>query len=969
MIRLNIRKGNLMATKRPNKAKIVRLSRPNRGKNSTEKMKSLQKLTLYFFDRPRATALIWLVVTIFGILSYTTLLKREGFPSINTPFAITQGTYLVNNPAKVDNDVSKPLNDFLLKQSGVKSVQSQSFDNFFTVIVTYEDSVKDADAKSAELQKKLDEAKILPEQAKAKIEAYKFGLTPRGDDLGISFYADKNNVPTEQLMAESQKAAEFIKSKKLSLVADVSIIDQFETATNPVTGQTERAQKSFDRYGERQNQQNNFYNSALIGVLAKDGADNLTLDEQIRAAVDELNRQPQFQDYTAVISASFAPQINAQINELQKVLLEGLIAVLIVGSVVIAVRASLITVVAMGTVIATTIGLLFLIGYSLNTITLFALILGLALIVDDTIIMIEAIDVQRKKRRDGREAVSVATRKVSRAMVAATSTAALSFAPLIFVGGILGSFIRAIPVTIISALAISLLVALIFIPLFARFLLLGKKQMGEENVHEIAAGVEERFARFISQPMLWAKKSRKKKLGVGLIAVLIGLGFIVASGFIFQKVTFNIFPADKDSNQLNVVLTYPPDINIEQAQATADKANDIVGDVTGADMVRASFFGQANIQSATLYIDLTDYSKRDIKAPEIVDKLDKSFEKFEGAEVKATQVSAGPPASPFTVRIDSSQNREASVKLADDIATYLKSTELKRIDGSAAKIESVAVGNSSIYNRKDSKPYVEVTATFVDDDTTTLVTLAQQAVEKEFPKSKVASYGIKEDALSFDFGQESENQDSFKTLAIAFPIVLLVIYMLLALQFRSLLQPLLIFMAIPFSLFGITLGLYLTDNAFSFFAMLGFFALLGLSIKNTILLTDFANQQRRLGASSLDAAHEALAERFRPLIATSLTAVFSLIPLVITSPFWEGLAIVLIGGLLSSTFLVVTVFPYYYLGAEFLRNRISRKEALSWIALSIGLAVVLMPVKLAPIAPIIAGLALYGFRRRRLARS
>ena len=132
-------------------------------------------------------------------------------------------------------------------------------------------------------------------------------------------------------------------------------------------------------------------------------------------------------------------------------------------------------------------------------------------------------------------------------------------------------------------------------------------------------------------------------------------------------------------------------------------------------------------------------------------------------------------------------------------------------------------------------------------------------------------------------------------------------------------------MAIPFSLFGITLGLYLTENPMSFFAMLGFFALIGLSIKNTILLADYANQSRKRGMNPVDAAHEALAERFRPLIATSLTAVVSLIPLAISSPFWEGLAVVLIFGLLSSTFLVITVFPYYYLGGEFLRGIFRRR--------------------------------------------
>jgi cobalamin synthase len=95
---------------------------------------------------------------------------------------------------------------------------------------------------------------------------------------------------------------------------------------------------------------------------------------------------------------------------------------------------------------------------------------------------------------------------------------------------------------------------------------------------------------------------------------------------------------------------------------------------------------------------------------------------------------------------------------------------------------------------------------------------------------------------------------------------------------------------------------------------------------------------------AIDAAVEALSERFRPLIATSLTAVVSLIPLAVTSPFWQGLAVVLMGGLLSSTLLVVTVFPYYYLGGEFLRMHINRKTGLGWVALTILLTVVYVAI-------------------------
>ena len=914
------------------------------------------RLSLWFFHRPRRTVILWLVVLLFGATCYGTLLKREGFPSVATPFAIASGSYLVHDPAKVDRDVSKPLSDFLLKQSGVKSVQSQSFSDFYNTIVSYDDGVN-ADSRSAELSKAVAAQHLLPAQATLKLSAFQFGFTQRGDDLVVSFYSPGNKASAQELVSEGAHAAAFIKSRHLPLVKDVSVIDPFEQAINPLTGQAQRQQKSFDRFGSRQANAAHFYASVVVGVQAHDGADNLELDAQVRSAVEALNQQSEFKNYHATISASYAPQIRQQINELQTSLLEGLFAVLIVGSIIIAIRASMVIVLSMLTVLAVVNGLLYLIGYSLNTITLFALILGLSLIVDDTIIMVEALDAQRRKQKDPAQAVQQATRKVSRAMIAATTTAALSFAPFLFVGGILGSFIRAIPITIIAALITSLLVALIFIPTFARYLLFSKKQMGKTNVHELSAGVEARIARLISAPMLWAKGSTKKLVAVGLIAVCIGLGFIGGGGFLFQKVTFNIFPPSKDDNQLSATITYAPDTDIQQAQTIASQVDEIVGKTLDTNFVQASYFGQADIQSATLTIDISDYKQRAITSPELIKQLNDQFKHFDAAKVKAASLGVGPPAAAFTIQIKSGQDRIAALHLARDVANYMRhDARLKRADGTFAKIDTVSVGNSSIYTRKDGTAFVTVDTTFVDTDTTTLVTLAQDAVKKEFTPSRVAGYGLPRNAIGFDTGQEQENQDSFKTLAMAFPVLLLVIYLVLSLQFRSLLQPLLIFMALPFSLFGITLGLYLTDNAFSFFSMLGFFALIGLSIKNTILLTDYANQARAAGMGTVDAAHEALAERFRPLIATSLTAVFSLLPLTISSPFWQGLGVVLICGLLSSTFLVLTVFPYYYLGAEYLRQHINRRTGLGWFGLTLALSFgfVKTSPKLIILAPILS---------------
>lgn len=892
----------------------------------------LPKFSLFVFDRSRTAAILWLCLTIFGILSYTTFLKRQGFPSVNIPYAVISGGYLVNDPSKVDQDVTQPIDDIVLKEKQVKTVLSHAQGNQFDVVIQYEEGT-DVKSVTSKIQKQIAASSEIPKQAIVKFIEPKFGFTERGDDVVISVYAKKDGKDAASLVKEGEKVASFINGKKIADTNKASVIDPFVEGKDSVTGKNINTLAKFDRYGERRDGQNTFYDSIAVGLTQKSGADVIKVDDKLRAAVAEYNKQNKDSDYVAVVSASYAPDIKTQISELQRSLLEGLIAVLVIGSIVIAVRASIITVISMITVLSIAIGVLYITGYTLNTITLFSLILCLGLIVDDTIIMVEALDAQRRRRTDPRETVHEATRKVSRAMVAATSTAALSFAPLLFVGGVLGSFIRAIPVTVITSLVTSLLVALIFIPFFARYILLGKKQMGAKNVHEPAAGIEARIARFIGKPMLWAQHSKKKLFTVGIIAVLIGFMFIGAAGAIFKKVTFNIFPPSKDSNGLILSVSYDAGTTIQKAEAIADQVDGIVAEKLGNNFKWASYYSSASPQSAQLSVYITPYDERDVTAPELVKQLDKELDSVQGANIKVAQQDVGPPASSFTVRIQTPE-RDKAMALAKDLNKFLLNHELVRPDKTKAKITTTSISDPGTFARADGKLFVDVTGNFNADDTSTLVTLAKQDVQDEFNAKKIESYGLKKDVLKFDFGQEDENQDSFKTLALAFPVLLLVIYLLLAIQFRSLAQPLLIFMAIPFSLFGITLGLYLTHNAFSFFAMLGFFALIGLSLKNTILLTDYANQLRRQGTPAVESAVEALGERFRPLIATSFTAVVSLIPLFLSSPFWEGLTSVLIFGLLSSTFLVIFVFPYYYLGVEYLRLHISRLACIAWLVLT-----------------------------------
>lgn len=891
-------------------------------------------MSLYFFNRPLKTFMLWLIFVGFGLLCYLTLMDRQGFPPVQAPFSVVHGTYLVEDPQKVDAFINKPISEIALKQPNIKTVTATANPSTFDILVEFKEGTNPQKANAA-LENQVKSSGRLPKNAQVFFQTIDVGkFTPQSEsfDILVAVYGDGKT--TDELLGKAKDYAARINYDKLSLVSDAKAIDPFSEGTNPQTGEVQRVQTGFDRYAERVNGKIVFHNDVVVGLKAKPGADAVKLNNQVSEELQKINKEKNYQGYHATVTAAFATQIQQEISELQRTLLEGLIAVLIIGTVLISLRASLLILLSMATVILITLGGLYVIGYTLNVITLFAIILGLALIVDDTIIMTEAIDVERRRRKDAEETVRFATNKVSLAMLAATSTAILGFAPIIFITGILGGFIRPIPITIIISLVISLLVALTVIPLVARYLILRKGNIGPGVKNPLPVRLQEAFAHKLTGPLRWADHRRKRLWLSGIAALIIGFGFIFAGGYIFKYLEFNIFPPNKDSNQLQVVMQYPSGTDVAKAEATAEKANLLVSNTLGSNLSRLTYYGTGGPNRTYLFIELTPYSKRTATAPQLVKKLDGQFKNFKDASVSIFANDVGGPPGTFNVLIQTT-DRASALNLANDMVKYLNGQELKRLDGSKARIIRPIIVTPDSYIRKDAKPIVQVTAEFDATDTSTLVTLAKDKVKAHYTNQELSKFNLSAKNLVYDFGFENENQKSFNSMLVAFPILLVIMYIVLALEFRSLLQPLLIFMAIPFSFFGVTGGLWLTNNPFSFFTMLGFFALIGLSIKNTILLTDYANQARKAGLGRVDSIVSAVEERFRPLLATSATAVFSLLPLALISPFWEPLAYTLIFGLLSSTALVILVFPYYYLGAEYLRMKFKRRRFFSWLFLNI----------------------------------
>lgn len=887
----------------------------NNRKVSSEKLTHLQRFSLFFFDHVKTSLTLWIAIVIFGVLSYTVLLQREGFPSVNLPFSTVTGAYFVNDQQKVDTDIAEPASKAIAKLPNVKTVTSTSDKNFVLMQIEYTQGT-DAKVASATVRSTV-EALNLPKTAKLQYQSIDFTRFDNKYDLLVSVYSPRSNT-NENLQVQAQKIAD--KLKETEHVSSAAVINQTESATDPLTGKTATKQKTFDRTAIQEKGQAVFYDSISVGVIAQPGTDTLKLYDAVNKTIQTNSNST----IKAVISGSSAENVREQIDSLQTNLFEGLIIVAIISLILISWRAGIATSLSMATVLLATIGGLKIFGYSLNTITLFALILSLGLIVDDTTIVAEAIDAGQSEGKTKRQVVKLAMKRVARASTTGTMVTILAFAPMLFINGILGSFIRTLPITIIISLVFSLLVSLSLIPFLARNLIIGELGKAKHQSKNPVIRAENIISTRLSNTIRWTKGRRKRKALLAAMAMMLSVLALLGSFVYFGKLKFDIFAPSKDGDEMSVVLRFAPGTPITQAIKVTDQANNVIAKTLGTNVKRVVYRSAANNQSATANIILIPYKDRATTAPQLKKDLAQAFEGFSGAVVSTTVTGAGGPVNnqPFKAQINADDQVKA-VKLADDIVTFLSTTAIKRPNGTSFRAVDIEKSGVVTITRKNGQRILTVNAGFDADDTSALVVASKKAVENEFNSNKLASYGLSQDALSFDFGNESNNQDSFKSMLIAFPILIIVMFVLLVFQFRSFLQPLLILLAIPFSFFGVAFGLFITNNSLSFFVMIGFFALIGIAVNNTIMLVDYANQALRSGSGYIDAIAEAVRHRFRPLLTTSLISVVALTPLALSDPFWQSLAVTLIFGLISSTFLVVIAFPYFWLIGEWLRIKSS----------------------------------------------
>ena len=424
----------------------------------------LAKFVNVFASRPLQTLGLWLVVVVFGAASFLTLLPREGFPPVDVPIAVAAGGFFVDDQDLVDAEVTAPLSEAVLAAEGVESVQSFSRASSFSVIANLDSGLTGPDG--AVILDEVIAATDLPPDAQVFVQTFDASKFLNEYDLLVGVFGDVD-TSGEDLEAAARSLAESINNPD---IARASVEELFEEGINPATGEPVVLETSFNQLTDDANE---FRPSIAVGIVAAEGVDSIGVRDATEVALAEA--QSELPDgFNAIIAIDGARIVEMQISSLQSNVLLGVIVVAIVALLLISWRASIMTALFLFTVLAASSGALLLVGISLNTISLFALILALGLFVDVAIVITESIDAFRDDEGGEDEShLSIIHRAITRvgaASLSGTLTTVLVFAPMLLIGGILGGFIRILPITIILALLISITLSLVVIPVFARYL-------------------------------------------------------------------------------------------------------------------------------------------------------------------------------------------------------------------------------------------------------------------------------------------------------------------------------------------------------------------------------------------------------------------------------------------------------------------------------------------------------------------
>lgn len=759
-----------------------------------------------------------------------------------------------------------------------------------------------------------------------------------------------------------------------------------------------------------------------LAIAKRAGANAVVIGEKLTQALEQLKGPLIPEGIRAEITRNYGETANEKANELLFHL--GLATLSIVALIALAIgwREAAVTFVVIPTTILLALFAANLMGYTINRVSLFALIFSIGILVDDAIVMIENIS-RHWGMNDGRSRVQAAVdavAEVGNPTVVATLTVIAALLPMLFVSGLMGPYMAPIPANASAAMVFSFFVAVTIAPWL--LLRLAPKSSATHASHGSNAGALGRFYRRVAAPVV---RSRRNAL---IFLVSVGVATLLAMLlFATKSVTVKLLPFDNKS-ELQVVVDLPEGASLEDTErvllAAAYRLYG-VEEVTGLQayagtaapfnfngLVRHSYL-RASQELGDLQVNLAAKGDRDRTSHDIaldVRERLKSLPAPEGTSIKVVEVPPGPPvlstllaeiygpdadtrravaseikkiftSVPFIVdvddgmgsprprlclAIDQDQLEFFGVEQSDvydtiealmggavvgyshrgegrnpiEIAIRLPKSEriwgerlastpvpANALPGSRSIVELGDVvtathetGSYSIF-RRDGRAAEMVMADLAGAYEAPIYGMIEVAARVDVhpwgtvPKPAIRLYGQPEDesrpTVLWD-GEWEITYVTFRDMGAAFAVAILGIYILVVAQFGSFRLPLVILTPIPLTLIGIVVGHWLFAAPFTATSMIGFIALAGIMVRNSILLVDFIRHGDHEGKSLREVLLEAGAIRFKPIVLTAVAAMIGAATILL-DPIFQGLAISLLFGLASSTALTVLVIPAVYI--------------------------------------------------------
>ncbi len=998
--------------------------------------------------RPVLAIVMNIVIVIFGVIGFSYLGVRE-FPSLDPPIITVRTTYTGANADIIESQITEPLEKAINGIAGVREISSASNLGSSSITVEFDLGI-DLETAANDVRDKVSQAtRFLPPdidsppivtKADANSDAI-MAVTLQSNThshLEVSNFAENviaerlqtiPGVSTVQIWGQKRYAMRLwldpakLSSYRLTAMDVKTALDRenVELPSGKIAGdRTELTVKTFGRLTTEEEFNNLIIftdgvktvrlrdvgyailgpeneetilresNIPMIGVaiVPQPGSNHIDISEEFYRRVESLKKEIPH-EYSLFVNFDNTQYIKRSVTEVQETILIAVVLVILI--VFLFFREWIVAVRPIIDIPVSLIGaffIMYLADFSVNVLTLLAVVLATGLVVDDGIVVAENIYKKIERGMEPFEAAFKGSQEIFFAVISTSITLAAVFMPIIFLEGFVGRLFREFGVVIAGAVLISAFVSLSLTPMLSARLVRRSKE------HTRFYKRTEPFFVWLNQTYRDSLRRFMKRRYLAGVVMVVAIGVIFLVGSLLPR---ELAPLE-DRGNLRMIVSAPEGASFQYTDRFIREVVDFIVDSIPERQVAISvtspgFFGSGAANTGFIRLMLVDPTQRTRTQEQIVQYLSANLSRFPAARTSVIQqqtiaVSGGrglpvqfviqaPNFESLRERLprfmDAAQ-QDATFQFVDvnlkfnrpEVRVLIHRDKARSLGVSTADIAQVLrlsfSGQRFGFFTMDGKQYsvigqflrenrdepIDLRSVFVRGQTSGLIQLdnviqleeessppqlyhynryvsatvsAQLAQGRTLGEGIDAMRAIAEETLDESFatalsGTSRDFEESSSNTLFAFLFALVLIYLVLAAQFESFREPLIIMVTVPLAMGGAILSLWYFSQTLNIFSQIGMIMLVGLVTKNGILIVEFANQLRAQGRTVWEAAEEAAVMRFRPILMTSLSTILGAMPIALAlgagAESRIPMGIVVIGGMFFSSILTLYVIPVMY---------------------------------------------------------